>query len=527
MADLYRNGLIDIDLNKSLVRSYAGELLATGDKLSNRYGVRVFRQGAAVNLSGYAVTGYFIRPDMETVVITGAVSGNVAYVDLPQACYTQQGQFTLAVKVSGGGITQTVRIVDGYIRTTQTGTLIDPGSVIPTLDELFAQIAAVEQATAEATTATQEAKQATADTKAATQEIMTTSAPAIVHTVTGALVNVTDGASRPAVRVVTHIEPVQDGSGEASPSNVRPIKGLDSISVWKTGKNLVPDKYVAGHALGISEGKITAYTSAGRCYVWDILLPPGTYTVSGPTNVPVYAYDPDSRIVDMTISKNNGIALPYTFTLSKWAFFALHCETAYQDAYQLEIGNSATVFDAYQGEVLRADFPETIFGGDMDWIAGKLYRSYHKITFDGVTVGAKVDTTDPGMTTYAYIQSWNMSKPLKSGSKAYPDKIKSASTNSVIAFTLPQELTGVTSADNVTTVVSKYNAVLKQWYDAGSPLEIVYEVATPDEIQLTPQEIDTLKGVNNVWSSTGDTELSYVADTKMYIDQRIAALLNA
>lgn len=144
MADLYRSDLIDIDLNRPLPRSNAGELLATGDKLSNRYGVRVFRQGEAVNLSGYAVTGYFIRHGHDTVVIAGTVSGNMAYVDLPQACYIASGAFSLAIKISGGGITQTVRIIDGYIRLTQMGDLIDPGTVVPTLDDLLAQIAACE-----------------------------------------------------------------------------------------------------------------------------------------------------------------------------------------------------------------------------------------------------------------------------------------------------------------------------------------------------------------------------------------------
>ena len=157
MVDIYRADIADVDLSKPLTRGKAVELLATGDKLSNRYGAAVYRDKDKVDLSGYAVTGYFIRPGHDTVVIPGTASGNTAYVDLPQACYIDSGAFSLAIKVSGGGITQTVRIVDGYIRRTQTDDLIDPGKAVPTLDDIYAMIAEAEAATEAANAAAAEA----------------------------------------------------------------------------------------------------------------------------------------------------------------------------------------------------------------------------------------------------------------------------------------------------------------------------------------------------------------------------------
>lgn len=49
--------------------------------------------------------------------------------------------------------------------------------------------------------------------------------------------------------------------------------------------------------------------------------------------------------------------------------------------------------------------------------------------------------------------------------------------------------------------------------------QVVYKLATPITYQLTPQEVDTLLGTNNVWCDTGDTEVTYRADTKLYIQQ--------
>ena len=48
--------------------------------------------------------------------------------------------------------------------------------------------------------------------------------------------------------------------------------------------------------------------------------------------------------------------------------------------------------------------------------------------------------------------------------------------------------------------------------------QIVYPLATPQTIQLTPQEVKTLLGYNNI-SSSGTVEVIYHADTKLYVDK--------
>jgi len=147
MGDFIRYDVREVDLNKPLLRTNTGVLLATGDTKANRFGAVVNRAGEAVDLTGCAVMGYFIRPNSETVVCEGAHEGNTVYVDLPEACYTEEGTFSLAIKVSSTEATGTVRVIDGVVRLTQTDTLIDPGEVVPSLDELLAHITEVEAAT--------------------------------------------------------------------------------------------------------------------------------------------------------------------------------------------------------------------------------------------------------------------------------------------------------------------------------------------------------------------------------------------
>ena len=188
MAELYRSDIVNVDINKSLNRMYVGGVLATGDNKANRYGANVYRGGDPVSLDACGVTGYFIRPNMETVVIKGVAEGHTAYVDLEQACYACEGQFSLAIKVSSGGVVHTVRIVDGYIRQTQTDVMIDPGTAVPSLDDLFAQIAEMKAVTAEANAAAaaaNEARKGIQDDLAALTEDIADSANAIVGTAVG------------------------------------------------------------------------------------------------------------------------------------------------------------------------------------------------------------------------------------------------------------------------------------------------------------------------------------------------------
>ena len=55
----------------------------------------------------------------------------------------------------------------------------------------------------------------------------------------GSIASFPDGAdSIPMKDVLVHIEPVQAGSGDPSPENVRPITGWTGAKVTRTGKNL-------------------------------------------------------------------------------------------------------------------------------------------------------------------------------------------------------------------------------------------------------------------------------------------------
>lgn len=138
---------MDIDLEGGTInRSYMNHNLGEGDQKGNRFGVRVFRNGQSVDLTGVSVSGYFIRANGTTVSLSGSRSGNKCYVTLAAACYAVEGSFTLVIKLTGGGITATARIVDGTIVDTAIGELVDPGSLIPDLSDFTDLVERVEAA---------------------------------------------------------------------------------------------------------------------------------------------------------------------------------------------------------------------------------------------------------------------------------------------------------------------------------------------------------------------------------------------
>ena len=115
---IYREDIAKIDLNgHSLYRSFANNSIGVDDDDANRFGVRVYRNGEAVDLTGVTCAGYFTKANGTVVTLSGTVSGNTAYVTLTDACYTVGGKFTLAIKLIQSGITVTVRMVDGVVMT--------------------------------------------------------------------------------------------------------------------------------------------------------------------------------------------------------------------------------------------------------------------------------------------------------------------------------------------------------------------------------------------------------------------------
>ena len=147
---IYREDLADVELESGkILRTWMHRSIGLADIKANRFGVRVLRGGQPVNIEGSSCIGFFQAPDGTNLQISGStytgVSGNTAWVQLPQNAYAYEGKFTLAIKLVGGGVTGTMRMIDGTVDNTGTTGSVSPTSEVPSSAEI---IAAYEQAVA-------------------------------------------------------------------------------------------------------------------------------------------------------------------------------------------------------------------------------------------------------------------------------------------------------------------------------------------------------------------------------------------
>ena len=235
-------------------------------------------------------------------------------------------------------------------------------------------------------------------------------APVIVETASGAIASFNDGADDMPVRgLFVAIEPVQAGSGDPSPDNVRPITGWTGAEISHSG----------------------ADTSS-----------PETYNITFPA----------------------------------------------------EAG--------------------TVYGGSLDVTTGVLTvdRAIHIVTAEELQL---VGTTAKGI-QYLQPKGGTLADAKTDGQKASNMYITKTSLDNGTWRVLNGRYY---IYDNRFSDLETAKAIVTE-----TEIQLVYELATPITYTLTPQEVRTLLGINNIWSDTGDTEVTYLADTKLYIDNKIATL---
>lgn len=130
----------DQDLMNPVRVQYLHGNVFSQDNQGNLIGVNVFEDGDPATLSG-TVSANVIRSDGETVPVSGVLSGNQAYVILPQAAYAVPGIISIVIKLTGGGSTTTLCAVVATVYPSATDVIVDPGTIIPDIQLLLDSIA--------------------------------------------------------------------------------------------------------------------------------------------------------------------------------------------------------------------------------------------------------------------------------------------------------------------------------------------------------------------------------------------------
>lgn len=146
---------VDLDRGHGPVKYLDDVLAEVGDSQSHRWDVTVLKNYQPLALTGATVTGYFTRTDGEMVFVPGTVSGNVVTVVTDPACMAYPGELVCVMQVSLGGVTLTLDAFKLNVRGDFSDEIVDPGHVIPSLQELLAMLDEMAAATEAAEQAAQ------------------------------------------------------------------------------------------------------------------------------------------------------------------------------------------------------------------------------------------------------------------------------------------------------------------------------------------------------------------------------------
>ena len=341
-----------------------------------------------------------------------------------------------------------------------------------------------------------------------------------------AICSVSDGAALPIKTMNVSIDPVQEGSGDPSPENVRPISGWDSANVSRTGVNVWDEEWESGY-INTTTGAKVADASKIRTKNPIPVKPNTTYYYKTPVAMYICSYDADMNFIQrLGGSKDTTITTP-----SNCAYIMFGCESAYGTTYNHDISinypSTDTQYHAYSGTTAEYEFPQG---------AGTVYGGTLTIHQDGTgSLVVENGEVDLGTLTWSKVNNYFVvagnDLPANFGFQSYGfskvGNLKCSDYKTVAWSTWSTNDYCIALNDTYFGIkdTSKSALTATEFKTAMSGVQLVYELATPVTYQLTNQQvIALLKGANNVWADCGDVSLEYPADTKLYIDGKIAEI---
>ena len=359
-------------------------------------------------------------------------------------------------------------------------------------------------------------------------------ADAIIKTASGSIASFDDGGENlPLKSLLVNIEPKQSGSGDPSPTNIRSISGWSEVNTEVAGKNLFNPNLNSG-LLGTDAGTNDTTVTPSNRYGYSEKIPATlSCKLSFKTNdlekfnwICVMRYIDGiatERVYSTLINHQQkeqvnipAVANSYIRVLVG-ANSGKTVGTTPSGEIQIELGSTMTDYEPYQGNTYPISLGQTVYGGTLDVVSGVL-------TIDKalVDLGSLSWSRYSSASTYTY-------RARISDMNATTTERNSGLISS--AYTLFYGLQ-LTALDNNTMLRFGGEVFIRDdrytdataFKTAMNGVQLVYELATPTEIQLTPTQVKTLLGNNNIWSDSGSVEVEYRADTTLVYNELLSLI---
>lgn len=339
-------------------------------------------------------------------------------------------------------------------------------------------------------------------------------------------------------------EPTQEGSGEPSPENIRPIKGRDSVTVnradglraWKlitldgtekwSAKGSGDKRYFSSPLISIGARMLS---SNDYCTTFPIAQVLSSNTVQGVSGWNTFLYLRWSTFADVDALKSY-LAAQYAAGTPVQVCYKLEKPVVVPDANgiffseQPAQGGSGDpspnnirpilLNNAVQvGQTATLTLPHTIYGGTVDAVTGEGEETWQLLTLDGTEEWReRTSVASAGFTSYSIALQYRS----QTGFCTHYKKI-------LYGAIRPDNPTGETgcyleySMSAIFNVpfenVGSWKNYLAAQYAAGTPVQVCYKPVEPVSFTATgAQPIPALSGVNTVLTDADSATVTGRAD---------------
>lgn len=313
--------------------------------------------------------------------------------------------------------------------------------------------------------------------------------------------------------ILAYIQASQSGTGDPSPSNPRAISGVSEVTTACNAINQWDEQWELG-SINNSDG--TNVTSSVRIRSKNYIeVKPNTSICVVNTNavkIFIYKYGKDKSFLGMvdTVGISSGSQVVNIPSDCYYLRFRSNDNYTYSNNISFNYPATATSYHTYTGQTATTALGMTCYGG------------YLNVTTGLLTVTDAI--VDLGSLTWTYRSGNKLFTAYKSGIKLASDAKGTHCLCDIYKETYGGSWSGwanfpnehISSGNNYSSgdaniAVKDLSYTDKDTFKtAMNGVKLVYELATPQTIQLTPAQIEQLLGENNVFCSSGDVAVTQI-----------------
>lgn len=314
-------------------------------------------------------------------------------------------------------------------------------------------------------------------------------------------------------------EPTQEGTGDPSPENVRPIKGRDSVTVERCGEALwsldeiILQTFNTNISAKINMDAVNRLPRNVKLYF--------SGKCSNGALREIRFFDDGNKEIGI-LRANGGVNTVLTAgNIAKVHLYAGPNENSERTCTNLQItlGSTApTAYSPYIGQTATLTLPTTIYGGTVDAVTGEGQETWNEITlidtygwFAATNQYRTFYCVDIENITRTTVENSENAKYLKcthfkSGAYSYAE---SGNMYNTVSFQSNRKTLAIVFPGTI----DELKSYLSAQYAAGTPVQIAYKLAEPIPFTATgAQPIPALSGVNTVLTDADKLTVTGRAD---------------